>query len=40
MEANRFLMGHPQSAYNGAELVALCFACSCLRAVRLKISEK
>lgn len=40
MEANRLLMGHPQSAYNGAELVALCFTCSFLRALRLKISEK
>lgn len=40
MEANRLLMGHPQSAYNGAELVALCFTCTGLIALRLKISEK
>lgn len=37
MEANRLLMGHPQSAYNGAELVALCFTCSRLRVLGLKI---
>lgn len=40
MEANRLLMGHPQSAYNATELVALCFMCSCLITLRLKISEK
>lgn len=40
MEVNRLLMGHSQSACNGAELVALCLVSSCLRALRLKILEQ
>lgn len=40
MEVNRLLMGHPQTACDGAKCVALCLASSCLRALRLKIPEQ
>lgn len=40
MEVNRLLMGHPQTACNGAKHIALCHVSSYLRVLRLLTPEQ